>query len=191
MAAYTTPCCYCLCAGTASTFYENMVIHNCALFGYNKRDKTTHGTCSKTLKYCMYCMEVKAIPLLATKALKETEQMYPCWTSALDVSGWSAPRPGRYTPDRQKLYRSIEGGGLGTVCVVSKNFSFTVVRSTDRPACGRSLYRLIYTGRIIHSTLGKINTGVPPYPRVILSKTHRGYVKPRIIPNAIYNVIFV
>jgi hypothetical protein len=32
---------------------------------------------------------------------------------------------------------------------------------------------------------------VPPYARVILSKTYRGYVKPRIIPNAIYNVIFV
>jgi hypothetical protein len=34
-------------------------------------------------------------------------------------------------------------------------------------------------------------TGVPPYPRVIRSKTYRGYVKPRIIPNAIYIVIFV
>jgi hypothetical protein len=38
-------------------------------------------------------------------------------------------------------------------------------------------------------------TGGPPYPRVIRSKTYRGYGKPRIIPNAIYitsyNVIFV
>jgi hypothetical protein len=34
-------------------------------------------------------------------------------------------------------------------------------------------------------------TVVPPYPQVIRSKTYRGYVKPRIIPNAIYNVIFV
>jgi hypothetical protein len=32
-------------------------------------------------------------------------------------------------------------------------------------------------------------TGGPPYPRVIRSKTYRGYVKQRIIPNAIYNVI--
>jgi hypothetical protein len=30
-----------------------------------------------------------------------------------------------------------------------------------------------------------------PDPRVIRSKTYRGYVKPRIIPKAIYNVIFV
>jgi hypothetical protein len=35
------------------------------------------------------------------------------------------------------------------------------------------------------------NTVVPPYPRVIRFKTYRGYVKQRIIPNAIYNVIFV
>jgi hypothetical protein len=30
-----------------------------------------------------------------------------------------------------------------------------------------------------------------PVSQVIRSKTYRGYVKPRIIPNAIYNVIFV
>jgi hypothetical protein len=32
---------------------------------------------------------------------------------------------------------------------------------------------------------------VPPYPLVIRSKTYRVEVKPRIITNAIYNVIFV
>jgi hypothetical protein len=35
------------------------------------------------------------------------------------------------------------------------------------------------------------STGVPPYPRVIRSKTYRGYVKPHIIPNTIYNMIYV
>jgi hypothetical protein len=40
-------------------------------------------------------------------------------------------------------------------------------------------------------TVVKIYKVVPPYPRVIRSKTHRGYVKPRITLNAIYNVIFV
>jgi hypothetical protein len=35
------------------------------------------------------------------------------------------------------------------------------------------------------------NTIVPPYPRVIPSKTYRGYVKSRMIPNAIYKVIIV
>jgi len=32
-------------------------------------------------------------------------------------------------------------------------------------------------------------TGGPPYPRVIRSKIYRGYVKPWIIRNTIYNVI--
>jgi hypothetical protein len=31
----------------------------------------------------------------------------------------------------------------------------------------------------------------PPYPQVIRSETNRGYVKPRIIPNTKYKVIFV
>jgi hypothetical protein len=43
--------------------------------------------------------------------------------------------------------------------------------------------------RYFHSIIQ--HTVVPPYPRVILSKTYRNYVKQRIIPNAIYNVIFV
>jgi hypothetical protein len=34
-------------------------------------------------------------------------------------------------------------------------------------------------------------TGVPPYLQLIRSKTYRGYVKPQITANAIYNVIFV
>jgi hypothetical protein len=36
-----------------------------------------------------------------------------------------------------------------------------------------------------------IYTVVPPYLGAIRSKTYRRYVKPRIIPNAIYNVVFV
>jgi hypothetical protein len=31
-----------------------------------------------------------------------------------------------------------------------------------------------------------IYTGVPPYPQVKRSKTYRGYVKPRIIQNAVH-----
>jgi hypothetical protein len=34
-------------------------------------------------------------------------------------------------------------------------------------------------------------TVVPPYPWVIRYKTYRGNGKPQIIPNALYNVIFV
>ena len=61
-----------------------------------------------------------------------------------------------------------------------------------------------FTREVITHTLSEINkwnsvcermladsTGGPPYPRVICSKTYRGYMKPQIIPNATNNVIFV
>jgi hypothetical protein len=35
------------------------------------------------------------------------------------------------------------------------------------------------------------STGVPLYAHVICSKTYHSYVKPQIIPNAIYNIIFM
>ena len=38
------------------------------------------------------------------------------------------------------------------------------------------------------TTYHESNTDGLPYPRVIRSKTYRGYGKPRIIPNAIYRV---
>jgi hypothetical protein len=41
------------------------------------------------------------------------------------------------------------------------------------------------------SHLNKNHTVVPPYPRIIRSKTYRSYMKPQIIPNAIYIMIFV
>jgi hypothetical protein len=40
-------------------------------------------------------------------------------------------------------------------------------------------------------TTTRTYTVVPLYPRVICSKTYCGYMKLWIIPNAIYNVIFV
>jgi len=41
----------------------------------------------------------------------------------------------------------------------------------------------------VHAKKAYEYTGGPLYPRVIRYKTYRGYVKPLIIPNAIYNVI--
>jgi hypothetical protein len=35
------------------------------------------------------------------------------------------------------------------------------------------------------------STVVPPYPWVICSKTYHGYMKPQIIPNTTYNMVFV
>jgi hypothetical protein len=55
---------------------------------------------------------------------------------------------------------------------------------------------ICYLGLVLGSHEGKMGifysisayTVVPPYPRVIRSKTYRGYVKPRIIPKAIQGV---
>jgi hypothetical protein len=62
------------------------------------------------------------------------------------------------------------------VCFV---WLFAAVSTVQHPSCAGA------QGMFCHCTV------VPPYPRVIRSKTYRGYVKPRVIPNAIYNVIFV
>jgi hypothetical protein len=49
--------------------------------------------------------------------------------------------------------------------------------------------------KTICNSLSKVScptsTVLPPYSRVMRSKNYRGYMKPQIIPNAIYNVIFV
>jgi hypothetical protein len=50
------------------------------------------------------------------------------------------------------------------------------------------LLKTVVTSRNWLKTLA--NTGVPPYPQVMRSKTYCGYVKPQIIPNAIYIMIF-
>jgi hypothetical protein len=59
-------------------------------------------------------------------------------------------------------------------------------------SCLRSLtciYGIILNSIKEHGvTFRTINTCVPPYPRVIRSKTYSGYVKTRIIPNAIYSI---
>jgi hypothetical protein len=47
----------------------------------------------------------------------------------------------------------------------------------------------VYTHKYIF--IAFTNTGVPLYQQVIHSKTYRSYVKPQIIPNAIYNMIFM
>jgi hypothetical protein len=78
----------------------------------------------------------------------------------------------------------------------SPNSSSSSANHTSKYFWG-SLLHSIYTvsanlpsGKAVKNSLIH-NTGVPPHPRVIRSKARRGYVKPRIIPNAIYNGIFV
>jgi hypothetical protein len=70
-------------------------------------------------------------------------------TLALDGGGWSTPRPGRFTPQKEPrypLYRRL-GGHQGCSGWVQKNLAPTGIRFPDRPSRSESLYRLSCRGR--------------------------------------------
>jgi hypothetical protein len=59
--------------------------------------------------------------------------------------GWSAPRPGRFTPGKDPVPILQEAGWApGPVGTCAKNLAPTGIRSPDRPARSQSLYRLSY-----------------------------------------------
>jgi hypothetical protein len=66
-------------------------------------------------------------------------------TSALEVGGWSAPRPDRFTPGKHPVLIVQEAGwSPGPVWTYAKNRTPTGIRSLDRPSRSQSLYRLSY-----------------------------------------------
>ena len=73
-------------------------------------------------------------------------------TSALDGGGWSAPRPGRFTPGKDPV-SIVQEAGLtpGAVWTGTENLAPTGIRSPNRPARSESLYRLSYPGPFIHT----------------------------------------
>jgi hypothetical protein len=87
----------------------------------------------------------------------------------------------------------VKVGALKTVLRVVKYVIFDVGEIRNKRAAlllGSISLVKIGPGKAIFIAVN-VSTGVPPYPRVIRSKTYRGYMKPWVIPNAIYNVIFV
>jgi hypothetical protein len=67
---------------------------------------------------------------------------------ALEGGGWSAPRPGRFTPGKDQVPIVQEAGWApGPVWICAKNLAPTGIRSPDRRARSRSLYRLSYPAR--------------------------------------------
>jgi hypothetical protein len=66
--------------------------------------------------------------------------IYSLSTSALGGGGWSAPRPGRFTPGKDPVPIVQEvGWALGPVWTCAKNLAPTGIRSPDRPARSQSL----------------------------------------------------
>ena len=63
------------------------------------------------------------------------------------VGGWSALRPGRFTPGKDPVPIVYETGRApGPVWTGAENLAPTGIRSPDRPARSESLYRLLYPG---------------------------------------------
>jgi hypothetical protein len=61
--------------------------------------------------------------------------------------GWSAPRPGRFTPSKDPVPIVQEAGWApGPVWTCAKNLDPTGIRSPDRPYRSQSQYRLSYPG---------------------------------------------
>jgi len=77
-------------------------------------------------------------------------------TSAQDGGGWSTPRPGRFTPDKDPVRIVQEADWApGPVWTGAENLSPTGIRSLDRPGRSESLYRLNYPGPLISSIINK------------------------------------
>jgi len=65
----------------------------------------------------------------------------------------SAPRPGRFTPDKSPVPIVQEAGwASGPVWMDTENLATSGFRSTDRSACNKSLYPLLSPGRHFHHT---------------------------------------
>ena len=70
-------------------------------------------------------------------------------TLELDGGGWSAPRPGRFTPGKDPVPIVQEAGWAPTpVWMGAENLSSTGIRCPDRQARSESLYRLSYPGSL-------------------------------------------
>jgi hypothetical protein len=71
-------------------------------------------------------------------------------TSALEGGGWSAPRPGRFTPRKDPVPIVQETGWApGLVWMCAKNCTPNGIRSLDRPAHSQTLCRLSYLAHIM------------------------------------------
>ena len=74
-------------------------------------------------------------------------------TSSLYGGGWSAPRPGRFNPEKDPVLVVQDAGWAPEpVWTGVENLSPTGIRSPDRPARTESLYPLSHRGPPLKST---------------------------------------
>jgi hypothetical protein len=76
-------------------------------------------------------------------------KVHPYKTLALGGGGWSAPRPGRFTPAKDPVPIVQEAGWApGPVWTCAKNLAPTRIWSPDCPAHSQSLYWLSYPATV-------------------------------------------
>ena len=90
-------------------------------------------------------------------------------TSAVDVVGWSTPRPDRFTPGNEWALIVYEAGwATGTVWTSAENLSHAGIRSSNRPTRSQSLHPMRYPGPILPSS---VHNGHVPFSKS-LQKQH-------------------
>jgi hypothetical protein len=73
--------------------------------------------------------------------------MYSFFNLGARWDGWSTPRPGRFSPEKDSLPVVYEAEWApGPVWTGAENLAPTGIRSPDRPTRSESLYRLSYPG---------------------------------------------
>ena len=93
-------------------------------------------------------VQVKFTPEKTTKAQKGNRgiallffNLHARW------GGWTTPRPGRFTPQKDLIPIAKEAGWVpGRVWTGAENLAPTGIRSSDRPAHREPLNRLSYPG---------------------------------------------
>ena len=94
-------------------------------------------------------VKVKGLPITGHEG-PEGEYRYSSTLSGprhLDGGGWSAPRPGRFTPRKDPVpIVQVVGWVPGPVWKGAESLAPTGIRFPDRPARSESLYRQSYPG---------------------------------------------
>jgi len=86
-------------------------------------------------------------------------------TSALDGGGWSTPRTGRFTPEKDLVPIVQEAGWTSGSVWTGEEYTAppTWIRFPNLPACSKSLYRLIYSRTLATTGITSKSFGSPSF----------------------------
>ena len=98
--------------------------------------------CTTCFAYVLYDIKINVHPRTGYEGPEGGRDSSPLYlTSAIDVGGRSAARPGRFTPGKDPLPIVQEAGWApGPVWTGAENLASTEIRSPDRPVRSESLY---------------------------------------------------